>query len=419
MDEPTSLASAEHGGAAGSAMPDDWCRHHFDYLSPELAPRLPATLGRMRELCPVARSDAYNGYWVVSRYEDVLRVAQDWQTFSSAHGLSVTSTPRVVRNLPVEADPPEQRIFKRLINPFFTPAAVAPYEAATRALVNRLIDGFIEDGECEFMDAFARPFPSLAFFELALDAPAADLEKVAAMASKSSIPNHPDARECWLGLYRWIGDFIDQRRGQAPRGDVVDAVINAEIEGRPITRDEVIGTVQLLILGGLETTAGALGLMFVRFCDEPEIPELLRSKPELIPSAVEELLRLDTPFIAVGRTAVQDGLLGGQPIKDGDKVLVYWTSANRDGEEFPSPDQFDLERARNRHFAFGAGPHRCAGSNLARMNLRVALEESLRRLHDIRLQDGAHVQYHSTLTRSPLRVPIAFTPRVEWPRLAR
>ena len=190
----------------------------------------------------------------------------------------------MVRNLPVEADPPEQRIFKRLINPFFTPEAVARWEQPTRDLVTRLIDAFIEDGACDFMAAFARPFPSLAFFELALGAPAEDLERVAYLASKSSTPNDPDARECWLGLYQWIKEFVRQRRGAAgPRGDVVDAVLAASIDGRPITEDEIIGTVQLLILGGLETTAGALGLMFARFCAEPEIPALLRGQPELIP----------------------------------------------------------------------------------------------------------------------------------------
>lgn len=393
-----------------SAMPADWCQRHFDHLSPELAATMPETMARMRELCPVAHSDAYDGFWVVTRYEDALDVAQNWQTYSSAHGLSATGHSRtVVRNLPVEADPPEQRIFKRLINPFFTPAAVAPWEEPTRELVTRLIDDFIEDGGCEFMDAFARPLPSLAFFRFALGAPAADLKKVAHMASRSSVPTAPDARECWQGLYDWIKDFVKQRRGQPPRDDVVDAVLNAEIDGRPITEDEIIGTVQLLILGGLETTAGALGLMFVRFCRQPEIPALLRNKPELIPKAVEELLRLDGSFVSVGRTAVRDGQLDGHTIKEGDRVLIHWASANRDAAEFPDPDEFDLDRARNRHFAFGAGPHRCAGSNLARLNLRVALEETLRRLHDIKLADDADIGYHAGLTRSPLRLPITFT----------
>jgi cytochrome P450 len=393
-----------------SALPDDWCLHRFDHLSAELAATMPDTMARMRELCPVARSEEYGGFWVVTRYEDALSVAQNWPVFSSAHGLSVLRSPTVVRNLPVEADPPEQRIFKRLINPYFTPAAVARWEQPTRNLVTRLIDTFIEDGACDFMAAFARPFPSLAFFELALDAPAEDLERVAHMASKSSTPNDPEARECWLGLYHWIKDFIGQRRGQPPRGDVVDAVLAASIDGRPITEDEIIGTVQLLILGGLETTAGALGLMFGRFCHEPEIPALLRSQPELISSAVEELLRLDPPFVSVGRTAVRDAELGGHVIKAGDKVLIHWASANRDDGEFGHPDGFDLGRERNRHFSFGVGPHRCAGSNLARMNLRIALEELLRRLDDIKLQGGADIRDHAGLTRSPLRLPITFTP---------
>ena len=399
-----------------TALPDDWCLHHFDHLAPELAATLPDTMARMRGLCPVAHSDRHGGFWVVSGYEDALSVAQNWEVFSSAHGLAILPSQGVVRNLPVETDPPEHRIYKRLINPYFTPAAVAPWEQPTRDLVTRLIDGFIEDGSCEFMDAFARPLPSLAFFDLAIHAPAEDLEEVARLASRSSTPNAPDARECWLGLYAWIKEFITQRRGARSRGDVVDAVLNARIDGRPLTEDEIIGTVQLLILGGLETTAGALGLMLIRFCNQPEIPALLRGRPELMSRAVEELLRLEPSFVSVGRTAVRDAELDGQRISKGDKVLIHWASANRDRAEFGNPDVFEIDRERNRHLSFGVGPHRCAGSNLARLNLRVALEELVRRLGDLRLQDGADISYHAGLTRSPLTLPIAFTPgpRAGW-----
>lgn len=396
------------------ALSDDWVTHHFDYLADDLAPVLPETLARMRAGCPVAHSDAYGGYWIVTKYEDVLRVAQDWETFSSAHGLSVgdrSGGASVVRSLPVQVDPPEQRFYKRLINPFFTPKAIEPYEKPVRELCNRLIDDFIDDGACDFMDAFARPFPSLTFFEQALGADPADLAHVAKMASVSSIPNHPDARESWMGLYLWVKALIEARENGAPRGDVVDAVLAAEKDGEPLPEADRIGTIQLLILGGLETTAGALGLMFHRFCKQPEIPALLRERPELIPKAVEELLRLDTPFLAVARTAMCDADVSGQQIKAGDKVLMYWASAGRDEHEFPRPDEFDAERDRNPHFAFGAGPHRCAGSNLARLNLRIALEELLTRLGDVRLAEGADVQFHSTLTRAPLHLPITFTAR--------
>jgi cytochrome P450 len=149
----------------------------------------------------------------------------------------------------------------------------------------------------------------------------------------------------------------------------------------------------------------------IRFTREPWLPARLRDHPEEVPAAVEELLRLEPPFIAIARTATRDTEIGGRAIAAGDKVLVYWASANRDAAEFPCPADVDLGRTSNRHLSFGAGPHRCAGSNLARMNLRVAVEEVVRRLHDLRLQEGAEpIPFHSALNRAPLTVPITFTP---------
>ncbi|WP_007508289.1 MULTISPECIES: cytochrome P450 [Pseudofrankia] len=396
--------------AAGAPMPDEWCLREFDHVSPELAPVLPETLARMRSLCPVAHSEAHGGFWVLTKYEDVLRVAQDWETFTSTEGLNIPPYRGEVRNIPVEVDPPEQRVYKRLVNAHLTPKAIAHWETPARELVTRLIDGFIERGACEFMDDFARPFPSTSFFDFALHAPRDEIAKVAELASVSSVPNHPRAKEGWAGLSAWITNLLATRRGSEPRGDVVDAVLAAEYEGRPLTEAESIGIVQLLVLGGLETTAGALGLMMLRFTHQPEIPALLRAHPERIPTAVEELLRLDSPFIAIARTATRDVELGGREIKAGDKVLLYWASANHDGGEFPDAEAFDPARSPNRHVAFGAGPHRCLGSNVARLNLRIALEELTRRLDDIRLADGADVHFHNTLTRSPHTLPITFRP---------
>jgi cytochrome P450 len=401
----------EASSSTTGTITDDWCAHHFDHLSPELAQSLHETLARMRDDHPVAYSEEHGGFWVVTRYEDVLRVAQDWRTFSSARGVSVPDTKMVVRAIPEHMDPPEHRVYRRLINGWFTPTVVARYEQPTRALVTRLIDGFVEAGECDFMADFARPLPGLAFFDLVLHAPPDELAEVNANATAAANPATPDARECWQYMHNWISEFVAQRRRGPARDDVVDAVMAAEIDGAPITDEDVIGVIQLLILGGLDTTAGALGQIMIRFTREPEIPERLAGNPESVAADVEELLRLEPPFVAIARTATCDTEIAGHQIREGEKVLIYWASANRDGAEFACPADFDPERERNRHLTFGAGPHRCAGSNLARMNVRIALEEVTRRLHDIRLQDGAEpIPFHSALARSPLRVPITFTP---------
>jgi cytochrome P450 len=404
-----------------SASPDDvitdeWITEHFDLLSPDLARDLYPTLARARSQCPVAHSDQHDGYWVATRYEDVLRVAQDWQSFSSELGITVPAmdggdgSGRSMKILPVGVDPPLHREFKRLINAYFTPAAVAPWEGPTRELVNRLIDGFVERGACDFMEDFARPYPGLAFFDLALHAPADDLDDLNRWGTLASVPGRPEQLDSLMKLAGWIGPFIEARRREGPQGDVVDAVMAAEIEGRPITDEEVVGTIQLLVLGGLETTAGVLGSAMLRFCEHPEILAELRRRPDRIPAAVEELLRLDGSFICIGRTARHDAEVDGHTVSAGERVIIYWASANRDEGEFERPDEFDLDRERNRHVAFGAGPHRCAGSNLARMNLRIALEELVDRVRDVKLQPGAEVEFHSTFNRAPLTVPITFTP---------
>jgi cytochrome P450 len=399
----------------GPELTDEWCAHHFDHLSPALAADMHATLARMRANHPVTWSDAHGGFWVVTGYEDVLRVVQDWQTFSSAEGVNVPRSPVKVNAIPEVMDPPGHRQYKRLINAWFTPAVVARHEPATRALVTRLIDGFVEDGRCEFMDAFAKPFPGRAFFELVLHAPSDRVAELSDLATTAATPGHPERPQAWAGMAAWIDELVARRRGRGrvgdEPGDVVDAVIGAEIDGAPITDHDIQGVIQLLILGGLETTAGALGQFMIRFCRQPEIPARLRAEPERLPVAVEELLRLDPPFVAIARTATRDTELGGYRVRAGEQVLVSWASANRDAGEFACPHAFDLDRPANRHLSFGAGPHRCAGSNLARMNLRIALEELLARLDELRLQDGAEpIRYHSILSRSPQAVPIEFAP---------
>ena len=401
----------ETSSRASSPITDEWRTHHFDYLAPELAHQLYPTLDHMRNECPITHSDRHGGYWVVTRYDDVLRVAQDWDTFSSELGVGIPGTEMTVQAIPEHIDPPLHRVYKRLINAHFTPAVVSRYEEPTHELVTRLIDDFIEAGSCDFMTDFAQPFPGLAFFDLVLNAPSDELNEINDLATRASQPDNPDAPACFRAMHKWIVEFVELRRRQPGRGDVVDAILHADIEGRPITDTEVFGLILLLILGGLETTAGALGHFMIRFCREPEIPDQLRREPELTPDAVEELLRLDGPFIGIGRTARRDAEIAGHQIKQGEKMLIYWASANRDESEFDCPSRFDPKRKSNRHIAFGAGPHRCAGSNLARMNLRIAVRELVERLDnlELRVPEGS-IPFHQAFNRSPLSVPISFTP---------
>lgn len=392
-------------------LSDDWISSHFDHLSPDLAPELHETLARARETCPVARSDAYeDGFWVLTRYADILAAAQDWQTWSSELGMAVPWEPAPVKILPVAVDPPLQKEFKRLVNVYFTKSKVEPWAEATRALVNQLMDSFIERGECDFMKEFARPFPGRAFFDLALHAPREDLDQVNDWAMAASMSKSEEQQDGLMKLAGWIYQLIETRKAQGPRGDVVDAVMNAEIEGRPIEIAEAIGTIHLLILGGLDTTAGVLAAAMLRFCEHPEILDSIRDHPERIPDTVEELLRLDASFVCIGRTARHDTQLRGRPVKAGERAILYWASANRDEAVFDRPDEFDPAREHNRHLTFGAGPHKCVGSNLARMNLRIALEEIARRLHDVKLQPGAEIGWHLSFNRVPASVPITFTP---------
>jgi cytochrome P450 len=388
----------------------EWCVHHFNHLDPELAAALHPTLDVLRAESPVTWSDQWGGFWVVSRYDDVLSVLQDWETFSSAQGVTVPSgPPGPYPALPEMIDPPEHRDYKRIINGFLTPPVVAQWEAATRATVNELIDGFADAGRCEFMADFATPLPGMSFFQHVIHGPPEELAEVNRLASTASTPTTAEAREARGQMLQWISRFVEERKAGEAVGDVVDALIDAEVDGRVISHEETVGAVQLLLFGGLDTTAGALGMTMVRFCEHPEIPAKLRAEPSLLTEAAEELLRLDSPFVFIARTATRDVSLGGQSINEGDKVLISFASANRDEGEFACPADFDLGREHNRHLAFGAGPHRCAGSNLARLNIRVAWEELLARLDDFAL--AGEVSYHPGFSRTPAEVPLTFSVR--------
>lgn len=391
----------------------DWFRHQFNHFAPELADQLIPTLANMRADSPLTYSQEFGGFWIATRYKDIQRIALDWESFSSEQGMVVPYFPDMIKIpvIPEAIDPPQHGYFKELITRHLTPQAVAAHIDATRHIINELMGDFIDQGHCEFMEAFAKPMPGRILFERYLNAPHEDLAELTELASVVSAPLTEESFKAREEILEWVKSFVKQRQQQPRRDDLVDTILHADINGRPITDIEVLGIIQLVIFGGLDTTSGALGHMMLRFCQQPDIAKQLAEQPERIPAAVDELLRLDCPFTCIARTATRDVDIGGQTIKQGQRVLMYWQSANHDEEVFDNAQAYDLDRNNSkRHMSFGTGTHRCAGANLALLNLRLSIEALVTRLGHFQLIiDTSSVQYHPGFSRAPKQVPIRFT----------
>ena len=396
----------------------DFFAHHYDPLHPKSAEQLERAVPLLNERCPVTHSDAQGGYWLVSAYKYVTELARDYRTFSNKPGRMIGALPE---NFPVmppfDVDPPEQTEYRHVLNPFFTPARVQAFEPGVRELVTELIDGFIEDGSCDLMSQFAREFPGRMLYKFIFNLDPDEVSTVQRWARQCiTQPDHPETPEASLKWGQWTFEFI-QRRRQGPRqDDVIDALLRAELEGRPLTDLEVLGALTILILGGFGTTADAVGNAMYRLALDHDLQERLRSHPDEIGDAIDEFLRFDPPVAMLNRLCTRDTTVGGQQFQAGERIALSVMAANRDGNEFPQPERIDLDRPRNRHLSFGLGPHRCLGSNVARQNLRVSLEELLARLSPFRLAEGYEMTRDPMQAWGPNRLLLTFAPG---PRLGR
>ena len=406
------------------AVDVEYFESHYQSRHPDLTDNMWEVVEHLRERCPVAHSDAKletrspeAGFWVLTRYEEVFKVLQDWKTFSSDADVraSFGKLPEMPgdHKPPITNDPPIQRDFRRLLNPFLSPQVVAGYESESRRIATELIDSFIEDGHCDLVSQLARPFPPSMFFQV-LFGIEDDAERVRAMGFTRKYiwePNAPDYLEAMAQYSAWIYEFAAARRAGPRRDDVIDALIHGEVEGRPLTEDEIAGSIRILINGGFGTTSDATTAVMFKLVEDPELQDRLRKDPSLIPTVFDEVMRLEPPVLALSRVCTRDVELGGKQLKAGDEVLIHLGAANRDPAEFDGPTEMDTDRPRNRHLSFGGGPHRCIGSNLARLNLRVVFEELLSRMDDIRITEGEAPRHAPAFTAWGLEyLPISFTP---------
>jgi cytochrome P450 len=351
----------------------------------------------------------------LTRYEDVLAVTRRRDVHSidpDAAVLVATALGAGRPLIPLMLDGEQHTNYRKLLDPLFAPKHVARLEPVIRNLAETLIDAFAAAGEVDFYPAFCEPLPSQIFLSQ-LGLPLADLPFLL-WVKDGVIRPVDDEHRTTAGpkLIAYLEAELDRREAAGEtRDDLIDEFLAAEVDGQRLTRDDVVDITFLLVLAGLDTVTSSLSCMVDWLARHPAHRDRLVADPSLLPSAIEELMRVHTPVVAGSRHATADFEIAGVAVKAGDELRVVWAAANVDPEVFPEPATVDFERPNNRHIAFASGFHRCLGSHLARLELRVAMETLHRRIPDYRLDPDRPPGYRNT---APVRcvdpLPLLFTP---------
>ena len=380
-------------------------------FSTEVARDPHATYARLRAECPIGRSPT-GGTVVLSRYDDVWFAMRHPELFTSAGGgLGLGEQPLI----PLEVDPPEHTKYRRLLNPRFVPREIEKLEPGIRRIVRELIDRFAPRGSCDFHDELATPMPSGIFLEL-MGLPPSDLERFLRWRDMTIRPDvepgdFEGARRETARAGREISDYFRgaiARIREAPDDTLLSQLVHATIDAEPLDDAELLGIGHLLLLGGLDTVTATLDCMVAHLAAHPDQRQRLVEDPSLLPGAVEELLRWLTPVMVVPRSVKQDTVLGGVALSAGEPVMLALGAANDDPAEFGAPE-IDFSRDPNRHLAFGGGHHLCLGAHLARLELRIALEELHARIPDYRVVGGSELTWSPGIRQAD-RLPLEFTP---------
>jgi cytochrome P450 len=358
------------------------------------------TWDRLRARAPVAFSTAgrrgAGRFWSLMRFDDIVAAARDTATFVNTGGSRFDT-----RRPPLEADPPEHTLWRRLLMPYFGPSRMQALVSASRAFTTRLLGPLLASGGGDAAHDFARPLPPQVLLTF-LDQPPEDWLQIKSWCEDAYLQSatEPSLHARFLAADQGLWDYshaVVEDRKRHPRDVAVDPVsglLAARAEGwiRPLDESLIAGVVRLLIAAGHDSTTSAVGIALHYLAGHAEDQQRLRADPSLIPAAIEEMLRLQTPVLAMPRIVAHDITVRGRELLQGDRVMLYWASGNRDPEAFENPDQPRLDRKPNQHLAFGYGIHKCIGAPLARLELRVALEEWLRATHAFGLADEATME---------------------------
>jgi cytochrome P450 len=372
------------------------------------------------------------GFWVVTKHEDLVQIHRDFRTFSSELGHvaieELQPDELAARQSMLETDPPKHTRLRRIVSQFFTPRAVAEYEGFARQLARELLDEAVPKREFDFVEEIAAPFPINVLVRI-VGAPPADAPRLVALGDRMIANTDPDYADVVVGRedtseYRLLtfrspaavelaeyGRDLAAKRRAEPQDDLVSKLVHAEVDGERLTEREFANFFALLVIAGNETTRQGLSRGMLALASEPEAMAELAADPSLIPVALEEILRFASPVLYFRRTATVDTELRGVKIRAGDKVTFWYVSANFDEDVFPDPYTFDIRRQPNEHVTFGkAGPHHCLGAYLARLEMRVLLEELLPRVRTIEVTAPAprvRSNFINGVKRMPVRMESA------------
>jgi len=378
------------------------------------------TFRRLRDEQPVhwnraSEHGSATGFWSLTRFDDIERVSKDWETFSSQRrGVTITEGTVFPAELEqfvfVMMDPPAHVKHRSIVQKVFTPRAVAAHEPEIRRVISELIDGVIERGECDLVEDIAVDFPLTVIADM-LGVPSEDRRRLFEWTNKfaDTSVTAEDGTQLIMEMGAYVGQLVADRR-RKPREDLLSRLIEAEVDGERLSDFEVTAHFAQLMAAGNETTRNSLAGGVLALTENPDQRQALIDDPSKIPGAVEEILRWHTPVMYQARTATRPVDVGGVRIEEDQLVVLWFASGNRDPRAFEDPDRFDVQRAQGKQMSFGpGGRHFCLGNQLARFELRVALEELLRRMPDLQVT-GPVVREPSNVFHWLRGMPVSFTP---------
>jgi cytochrome P450 len=382
----------------------------FDHAATHPRETLLQWAERLREDAPIAWSEANGGVWIVSRYKDIVAIARNTAAFVSGKGITVPPLQSPVPVVPAESDEPEHSHYRSVLMQFLLPEAVKKHAEKIRTIVVEAMQEILKRGEGDAVRDFAAKIPTRAMAVVfgftdedgyRFDR---DFGEVMEAAASSDPQRQMDAVASFFGFLR---EKLDEGRANLQADNVVSAMLAYEKNGKSFNEDECLGLLWSTAGGAVDTTKHSIGHLFYNLGINKDVRQRIKDDPSLINSAVEENLRLDAPAYMVGRHLVEDVTIDGVTMKAGERVMLVWGWANRDPEAFACPAEFDPTRKPNRHLAFGHGIHQCVGMHLARLEIRIVLEEMLKRMPDYELVDpGVNPRIHGGMMWSFDELPI-------------